>query len=238
MITECRVAEYDEAEIPVAYSEDGNNITKTMEGEVEQLSYTCPSNMGPLQILRNMQNAFRAAGYQHVYTGKYSSTRHFHTVRNGPQWISIATDLNGDPSYNFTAVRVKEVEQQLEATAEAWTSTLEKSGRISVYGINFDTGKATLKPESEAVLAKLQEVLQNNPEWHVLVEGHTDNVGTSAANLALSKQRAEAVVAWLVAKGIEKPRLSAAGYGDKRPAADNNTDEGRAKNRRVDIVKQ
>ncbi len=115
---------------------------------------------------------------------------------------------------------------------------MEKTGRVSVYGINLDIGKAVLRPESEAVLAALLKLLNANPDWKILIEGHTDNVGAKAANRTLSTQRAQAVRTWLVGKGIAAARLTALGLGDTKPVAANTTDEGRARNRRVDLVKQ
>jgi outer membrane protein OmpA-like peptidoglycan-associated protein len=107
-----------------------------------------------------------------------------------------------------------------------------------VYGIEFDTGKATLKPESEKVLGDVLSLLQAQPDWKMKIEGHTDSTGTKAGNQVLSQQRAAAVVAWLVQKGVAQERLAAAGLGDTKPIADNATDAGRAKNRRVELVKQ
>ena len=106
------------------------------------------------------------------------------------------------------------------------------SGRI-----NFDTGKATIRPDSEKVLVEVATLFEKNPEWYVVVAGHTDDTGTDKVNVPLSRERAQAVINWLGAKGIDKQRLMPAGFGAKKPLADNTTEEGRAKNRRVDLVK-
>src|SRR6185295_3597345 len=110
-------------------------------------------------------------------------------------------------------------------------------GRVAVYGIQFDTGKATIKAESEAVLNEIDKLLLARADLKLNIEGHTDNVGAKAANLTLSGQRATAVQAWLGAHGIEAARLTVRGFGDSKPVADNSSDEGRAKNRRVELVK-
>ena len=81
-------------------------------------------------------------------------------------------------------------------------------------------------------------LLQAQPDWKMKIEGHTDSTGSAAANMALSQQRAAAVVAWLVKNGIDRARLTPIGRGDTQPIADNSTDEGRAHNRRVELVKQ
>jgi outer membrane protein OmpA-like peptidoglycan-associated protein len=87
------------------------------------------------------------------------------------------------------------------------------------------------------VLSEVAKMLQANASWAMLVAGHTDNVGRREMNLSLSRQRAESVIAWLAGHGIDKARLVPAGFGDTRPTADNSSDEGRQKNRRVDLVK-
>ncbi|TDJ63765.1 MAG: OmpA family protein, partial [Proteobacteria bacterium] len=107
---------------------------------------------------------------------------------------------------------------------------------LSLEGVNFDTAKATIKPESETILNGAVTVLSDNASVHVRVEGHTDSRGSDAFNLKLSQDRAEAVVAYLVANGIDGDRLSAVGYGESAPVAPNDTPENMYKNRRVDMV--
>jgi len=94
-------------------------------------------------------------------------------------------------------------------------------------------------PGSETVLSQIAKVLQENPKLELIIEGHTDNVGGAQFNLELSRKRAEAVKRWLVDKvGISEVRLTTVGYGLSRPIADNSTEEGRAKNRRVELVRK
>jgi outer membrane protein OmpA-like peptidoglycan-associated protein len=125
----------------------------------------------------------------------------------------------------------------MQANAASWAEQMNQNGKVSIYGINFDTGKATIRVDSEPVLNELLVLLQKQPDWAILVAGHTDNVGTDAVNVPLSQQRAAAVIAWLGAKGIDKGRLVAAGFGPRKPLADNSAEDGRAKNRRVDLIK-
>jgi outer membrane protein OmpA-like peptidoglycan-associated protein len=129
------------------------------------------------------------------------------------------------------------MEQVMAANAEGWAEQVNQTGRVSVYGINFDTGKATIRPDSEAALNEVAKMLQANPVWAMAVAGHTDNVGAKEMNMVLSRQRAESVVAWLAGHGVDKSRLLAGGFGDTRPLGENTNDEGRQKNRRVDLVK-
>lgn len=103
--------------------------------------------------------------------------------------------------------------------------------------INFDTDKATIRPESGPTIAEVLTLLQQNPQLRLAVQGHTDNVGTAPHNQQLSTARARAVVAELTKAKIDTSRLKAAGFGQSKPLADNTTEQGRAKNRRVELVK-
>jgi len=109
---------------------------------------------------------------------------------------------------------------------------------VSLADILFDFDKATLRRDVEFNLVKIATILNQFGEMKVLVEGHTDNIGTDEYNLGLSKRRAQAVSEFLVSQGVVATRLSFEGYGESRPVADNDTDAGRQKNRRVDLVIQ
>ena len=134
----------------------------------------------------------------------------------------------------------------LADSTKVWTKTggqlpaklsgLDTEGQVTLY-INFDTGKATLKPDAADVIDEIASALNSRPQMQVKLEGHTDNVGSAAFNKKLSDDRANAVMVAIVAKGIDKGRLSAEGFGLERPIADNNTAAGRAQNRRVNLVK-
>jgi outer membrane protein OmpA-like peptidoglycan-associated protein len=103
--------------------------------------------------------------------------------------------------------------------------------------VNFETGKATLTPESETILNGVAESLVANDSIKVQVAGHTDNTGSAAVNARLSKQRAEAVRQFLIAHGVAEDRLTAKGFGPSKPIASNKTAEGRAQNRRVELTR-
>lgn len=110
-------------------------------------------------------------------------------------------------------------------------------GKFITYGITFDVGKSTIKPESMGEINRIVQLMTENPDLKFSVEGHTDSTGNAASNQALSEQRSQAIVAKLVELGIASDRLTAVGKGQNSPIADNSTDEGRAKNRRVEFVK-
>ena len=110
-------------------------------------------------------------------------------------------------------------------------------GKFITYGITFDVGKAVIKPESMGEINRIVNLMNENPDLKFEVQGHTDATGNAASNQTLSEKRAQAIVAKLVEMGISADRLTAVGKGQTSPIADNSTDEGRAKNRRVEFVK-
>lgn len=164
--------------------------------------------------------------------------------------LGIVAFQIGDRSYcdaleNRTAVLVVAVSpkarerKMVTVTADEMGKALDAAGHIALYGIQFDTNKSTLRPESVDTIAQIAKLLKAQPALKLDVVGHTDNVGDAAANLKLSQRRADAVVTALVEDhGIDEARLSARGEGLGKPLADNATEEGRAKNRRVELVKR
>ena len=122
---------------------------------------------------------------------------------------------------------------------KALAEQLAETGRAVVHEIHFGTNSADILPGSETVLGQIAKMLQENSKLELIIEGHTDNVGGTDANLELSRKRAEAVKRWLADKGkISEVRLTTVGYGLSRPMADNNTEEGRSQNRRVEFVRK
>jgi len=133
--------------------------------------------------------------------------------------------------------RVTDGRQTLCVTQkDAIGSSLDAVGRAIIYGIYFDFDSATFKPESFETLERILKAVQSRPTRKLTIEGHTDSQGSDKYNLKLSQQRAQAVVDWLVQKGVEASRLKAKGYGESRPVADNNKPDGRELNRRVEIA--
>ena len=158
----------------------------------------------------------------------------------GDVYVAVAIGLDGNrASYQLDFIEVKLLETGLvTVNADALAKDITRTGHVAIYGIYFDTGKADLKPESEPTLKEVTKLLQQNPKLNLYVVGHTDNIGTLTANMELSKLRAESVIKSLVSYGVDGKRLTAHGIGPLSPVASNNTEEGRGKNRRVELVEQ
>ena len=148
-----------------------------------------------------------------------------------PQYFTLQRSIWEDHRNLMTNVR-------LCKGAVPLYNRLITDGKIITYAITFDIGKANIKPESMTEINRIAQLMKDNGDLKFEVQGHTDNTGTVAGNQKLSEQRAQAIVNKLVEMGIEANRLSAKGMGQSAPLADNSTDEGRAKNRRVEFVKK
>ncbi len=152
-------------------------------------------------------------------------------------WVEAFINPNSKGRYYLTVVEKQYLKVRATLlTAAEMKQGLDSKGRIALY-INFDTGKADIKPESQPMIDEIAKLLKTDPSLNLTVEGHTDNVGTPESNKRLSETRANAVAAELTKRGIEVRRLKTVGFGHNKPIDDNNTDEGRANNRRVELVK-
>ena len=152
-------------------------------------------------------------------------------------WIDIST--GAFPLHGYVVVLEKAGMQQTVALldAAAMKQALDKDGKVALY-INFDLDKATLRPDAQPVIEEITKLLTNDPALKLSIEGHTDNTGDAAHNRTLSAARARSVLGALVGAGIDPARLASTGHGADKPMADNGTDDGRAKNRRVELVRR
>ncbi len=161
----------------------------------------------------------------------------------GDVYVSLLVDDQGGDSranVELYVIEVKPMESDLiTVNAATLANDINRTGHASVYGIYFDTGKADVKPESEATMGEIAKLLQGDPRLKLYVVGHTDNQGGLDMNMDLSRRRAEAVLSALTTKyGVPAARLKAYGSGPYAPVASNDSEDGRAKNRRVELVKQ
>jgi outer membrane protein OmpA-like peptidoglycan-associated protein len=225
---------------------NGKNCT-TVEGRKFKRIYSLKEDAqksSVIQVMRNYENAIKSMGGTVIYEGMPQNADCAENnglnmvigkvVKGADElWVEVVT-LGGD-DYYLTIIQ-KELMKQ-DVTASNIFEALNRDGHIALY-INFDTGKAIIRDESKPVIDQIVQMMKTNPDLKIGVEGHTDNVGTPASNKTLSEARAKSVVSAIVAQGVSDDRLISSGYGQDKPIADNNTEEGRAKNRRVELVKK
>jgi outer membrane protein OmpA-like peptidoglycan-associated protein len=237
-ITSYQALEFDRYEFPTA-----SGKTEKVEGRRTVLSYTAKEGMvhpSGLQIIRNYVNAAKAVGGAPVYEYEDGGTQ-YSTIRilkeDAEIWVEVSGANNG--MYNVQLVNKQLMKQEVIANADTLSKGIKDTGRVAVYGIYFDTGKADLKPASDPALAEIVKMLKADAALKVYVVGHTDNAGQFASNVKLSQDRAASVVNTLTSKhGIAAARLTPFGAGPTSPIASNKSDEGKAKNRRVELVGQ
>lgn len=229
-IDSCRAA-YDELEVYLNDTE-----TKKVEGNLTTINYRLKEGAPQssfLQVRRNYMNALKTIGA--ALLTERDNYVCWKLVKKGKE-IWVALDIYDEGwQYDLRIMEIEAMEQEVKANE--MLEALNKDGFIALY-INFDTGKADLKPETQGTIEQIIALLKDNEDLKVSIEGHTDNVGQPAANKTLSEQRAKSVLAAVVEGGIPASRISAVGWGQEKPVADNRSEEGRAKNRRVEIVKK
>ncbi|WP_442264579.1 OmpA family protein [Tenacibaculum sp. ZS6-P6] len=138
---------------------------------------------------------------------------------------------------NIGIVEQKDFNQTIEKiTADDIFKAINDKGFATLH-INFDTGKSKIKADSYGIVNEISKMLKSNPELKISIEGHTDNVGDESSNMELSKNRAKAVLMAIIDEGIDKSRLKSEGFGQTKPIGSNETEEGKAQNRRVELRK-
>jgi OOP family OmpA-OmpF porin len=226
---------------------NGKDCT-TVEGKRFNRAYTLKEDAesaSDLQISRNYANAVKNMGGTVLFEGLCEGADCAENcgyqmmvgkvMKGGAElWVEVVPFNDGN-DYYLTVVAKESMTQ--DVTAGAMLEALNKDGRVALY-INFDTGKATIRPDSKPIIDQIVQMMKASGTLELSVEGHTDNVGDAKSNQTLSENRAKAVVAAIVALGIDAKRLSTAGHGQDKPIADNSSEEGRAKNRRVELVKK
>ena len=178
------------------------------------------------------------SGFNHVLSIRLEQNMNNQIVKITPaqaRWIKLVITSNyGDVNYTEfgqlgaydDGIRSKGIKDEMSS-----------KGFADIYGIYFDFGSAEIKEESKPVIAEIVSYLNENPDVKIVVEGHTDNVGSESSNQKLSENRAKNVMNLLIEDGISKERLSIKGCGSSQPVSSNDTEAGRAQNRRVTIRK-
>lgn len=234
---------YNETEIPIAI-----NKSETKEGNLFFTDYYYNSETGgkyksALQIIKNYEAAVVKNGGKMIYKNtdptEANINASFHLVSNDKEYWVKLDGFGGTASeiehYGLYILEMEKMKQEVDANE--MLEAINNEGFIALY-INFETGKSEIKPESLPIVEQIVEMLKQNPDLKVSIEGHTDNVGSDKSNKTLSENRAKSVMTALVLAGIEKSRLSSKGWGSSKSVGDNTNEEGRFKNRRVEIVKK
>jgi OOP family OmpA-OmpF porin len=230
-IDNCDKKESDHREIPIREDERGEAVVSPVDGDSRSVMYECREGTAPADIVRQAATALRATGFEVPY--QFADKEAGLTAHKGDTWILVDA-----ASRYYTLVELKVVNELESATdAVAMAEAIDHYGHVPAYGISFLSGRADISPESVLALREIAAMLEEHADWRIRVTGHTDNIGTKEANNALSLRRAGAVVTWLVGRGVKRTRLEPAGAGDSEPVASNDTEEGRAKNRRIELVK-
>lgn len=233
-ISDYNVKEFDKFTSSYLSGQDEN-----WEGKVTRLAYyikTDAKQASMLQIARNYENAVKEIGGKilvsegRVIEGKIE--------KNGAVTYVHIEAFNDGRNYDVIVVETGAMKQDVVADAAALSASIAATGKAAVYGIYFDTGKSVVKPESTPALEEITKLMKQNGSLTLYVVGHTDNVGALDYNLKLSADRADAVVKALIGRGIVASRLKGAGVGPYCPVASNRAEEGKAKNRRVELVEQ
>ncbi len=269
VIRQYSMKDFDEYTLPLGKMRGDNELAKSqhLEGRLTRIKYESPAGRAALEVFRNYEAALKRAGFETLFSCSQQAQcggGTFDSVPNGYYWcpgcgprhltarvsraegdvyVSLHVE-EGDggrgPGVQLDVIEMKPMEAGLvTVNAESLAGDITRTGHVAVYGIYFDTGKAEVKPESEATLKEIGKLIQQNASLKLHVVGHTDNVGSLASNMDLSKRRADAVAKVLTGKhGVAAARLDAQGVGPLSPVASNDSEDGRAKNRRVELVKQ
>jgi OOP family OmpA-OmpF porin len=240
------ISEGDDKEFDSYDFYDGKSIV-AVEGKLCKRHYMLKegaTSASMLQIRRNYANAIKKAGGKLLFEGRieaFDDTRANGeliwgklTKGTAERWFEIYPMTDG---WDYWVTTIEKQAMKQDVKADDILSALNTDGHIALY-ITFDVNKATIKPESEPIIEQIVSMLRDNPKVDISVEGHTDNTGDSKKNQTLSEERAAAVKAAIVSAGIDAKRLVTVGWGDTKPIADNSTEDGKAKNRRVELVKK
>jgi OmpA-OmpF porin, OOP family len=209
-----------------------------LEGNLTYIWYTMNTESGKpepsyFQIIKNYSNAILKIGGKKIYEN--ADFGGFYNLKKNGKEYNIKVTCTNSSDYMLNILEMEAMVQEI--TANEMLDALNKDGYIAL-NILFETGKSIIQPESIPIVDQIVQLLKTDETLKISIEGHTDNVGDETSNKKLSNERAKAVTDAIIAKGIGAARLSFVGWGQEKPVADNRTEEGRSKNRRVEIVKK
>jgi OmpA-OmpF porin, OOP family len=236
-----RISEYAFNEFEAYSFKKKNGPDQAVDGKHWHIVYELKDGSrrsSQLEILRNYRNAFQQKGGRSEWYEEPTGGTWVVKSQTGELWCQIMPENEG-AIYTLEIVEKAVMQQSIELNESELAKALDEKGSVALHGILFDTGKATIKPESAKQLEAIGALLKSNMQLKLEIQGHTDSVGQKAANQTLSQQRADAVRQYLISNfGVEAARLTAVGFGDGKPVAPNTTEEGRTQNRRVELAKK
>jgi OmpA-OmpF porin, OOP family len=207
-----------------------------LEGKISKTSYSASGKeVSDVAVVRNYETAIKSISGQRVNDPESLVGPHVFLVSKEGVNTWIVLDKNFGGVYELTLVQEEKMVQSV--TASQLADSIKADGYATLH-INFDTNKSILKEDGQAAVKEIVALLKADSQLKLSVEGHTDDAGDAKSNKTLSEQRAKAVMQAAVAQGVNASRLSSAGFGAEKPVADNRNEEGRAKNRRVELVKK
>jgi len=209
---------------------------KEVRGKHWFFEYHLKEGSSGLETLVNYKDAALEKSGVILYEDNEKLVFNLPTDDGGTLWVQVYRD-NWQTAYQVNIVEEKEFKRKLTFGAAEMKRELEHKGAVIIYGINFDFDMATLKPGSEKPLMEMVKLMKSTPSLRIEIQGHTDNIGGSDYNLTLSRERADTVKEFLQLYGIEEARMTTVGHGFNKPVDSNDTEEGRAKNRRVELKK-
>ncbi|MCP4314742.1 MAG: OmpA family protein [Hyphomicrobiales bacterium] len=255
--------EYDFANEPIT-KRDPDNL-QALEGAVTRIAYTLDGDQSLAEVARNFELGLKQNGFEILFECKtkdcgggnfayaldtfplpkmvvdpfnfrYLGAKHTGDASEIYASVIVSVDSNKKIRTQVTVVEVDKLEFKI-VDAKAMQDAFAEKGSVALYGIYFDTDKADIKSESAPTLEQMAKFLNGAPDLSVIIVGHTDNQGAMDYNLELSHRRAQSVVDVLAAShGVGRDRMVAAGAGFLAPVAPNDTADGRAKNRRVEMI--
>jgi OOP family OmpA-OmpF porin len=235
------ISEYKENEFDSYKFIGADKKPLIIEGHKYSILYklnTGASDPGALKVIKNFQDALKKIGAKVLIDESFNKFSTILVQKDSKEtWIEVR--CYSGIMFRLTVVEREIMKQEIVADAKAMGDDINNTGHVIVYGIFFDSGKSELKAESDSAIIQISKLLKNNASLKLYVVGHTDNVGNIDANMKLSNDRAIEVAKTLVLNyGIANDRLISYGVASLAPVASNDTEEGKAKNRRVELVKQ